>query len=175
MDRRPDHPTVRIDLVGDRRIAIIRGRLETAELFLRVIDEDRKQNLALVGGDQGPIVGEELRANRGDEQDKKDPERPVAAAVAAEVFKPAPVHRGERETWRFHTSVGGDRTFFVVAREGERSGGHGDPPGLLGRRPIICASTRRVALRPSSRATAEQSRLSRSWRLLVWIASLCSR
>src|SRR5277367_2607940 len=133
MDRRPDHPTVRIDLVGDRGIAIIRGRLEAAELFLRVIDEDGKQYLALVGGDQGPIVGEELRAHRGDEQDEKDPERPVAAPVAAEVFEPALVHRGERETRGFYTGVGRDRTFSVVAREGERSGGHGDRRRMLTR------------------------------------------
>ena len=52
-------------------IAIIRRRLEAAELFLGIIDEDRKQNLALVGGDQRPVVGDELGAQRSDEQNEK--------------------------------------------------------------------------------------------------------
>ena len=65
-DRRPDHPAMRLDLVGDERIAIVRARLEPAELVLRIIDEDGEQELALVGGDQRPVVGDELgeRARR---------------------------------------------------------------------------------------------------------------
>ena len=63
-DRRPDHPAVRLDLVGDERIAIVGPRLEAAELLLRVVDEDRKEELALVGDDQRPVVGDELGAER---------------------------------------------------------------------------------------------------------------
>ena len=94
-DRRPDHPAVRLDLVGDERIAIVGPRLEAAELVLRIVDEHREQKLALVGGDERPVVGDELGAERGDEQDEEDPERPGAAPVAAEVVEPPAVHRRE--------------------------------------------------------------------------------
>ena len=99
-DRRPDHPAVRLDLVGDERIAIIGARLEAAELVLRIVDEHRKQKLALVGGDQRPVVGDEFRAQRAGEQHQEDAQRPRSAPVAAEVVEPPAVHRRELEPGR---------------------------------------------------------------------------
>ncbi len=96
-DRRPDHPAVRLDLVGDERIAVIRARLESAELVLWIVDERRKQELALVGGDQRPVVGDELRAESAGEQRQKDAQRPDPATVAAEIVEPPAVHRRELE------------------------------------------------------------------------------
>ena len=72
-DRRPDHPAMRLDLVGDEGVAKIRARLEAAELILRIVEEDGKEDLAFVGGDQRPVVGDELGEQRSDEQDQKDP------------------------------------------------------------------------------------------------------
>ena len=38
-DRRPDHPAMRLDLVGDERVAIVRHRLEAAEHVLGIVDD----------------------------------------------------------------------------------------------------------------------------------------
>ena len=97
-DRRPDHPAMRLDLVGDEGVAKIRARLEPSEFVLGIVEEDGKEDLAFVGGDQRPIVGDEFGEQRSDEQDQKDPERPCAALVAAEIVEAAPVHRREPGT-----------------------------------------------------------------------------
>ena len=89
---------MRLDLVGDEGVAKIGARLEPAEFVLGIVEEDGKQDLALVGGDQRPVVGDEFREQRSDEQDEKDPERPCAALVAAEIVEAAPVHRREPGT-----------------------------------------------------------------------------
>ena len=89
---------MRLDLVGDEGIAKIRARLEPSEFILRIVEEDGKEDLAFVGGDQGPIVGDEFREQRSDEQNQKDPERPCAAPVAAEIVEATPVHRREPGT-----------------------------------------------------------------------------
>ena len=96
-DRRPDHPAVRLDLVGDERVAIVSLGLETAEHFLRIVDEDGEEEAPLVRSDQGLVVGDELGAERGDEQHQEDRERPRPAPVATEIVEPAAVHRGECE------------------------------------------------------------------------------
>ncbi len=97
-DRRPDHPSMRLDLIGDKGIAKIRARLEPSKFGLRIVAEDREQELAFVRGDQGPVVGDELGEQRRDKQNEKDPERPCAALVAAKIVEPALVHRREPRT-----------------------------------------------------------------------------
>ena len=42
-DRRPDHPSMRLDLVGDKGVAKIRARLEPSKFGLRIVEEDRKR------------------------------------------------------------------------------------------------------------------------------------
>ena len=49
-------------------------RLEAAELVLRIIDEHREEQLTLVGDEERPVVGDELRAKRRDEEDQEDAE-----------------------------------------------------------------------------------------------------
>ena len=88
---------MRLDLVGDKGIAVIGARLEAAELVLRIVDEHRKEQLALVGDEQRPVVGDELRAQRGGEEDEENDERPRPAPVAAEIVEPPAVHRRELE------------------------------------------------------------------------------
>ncbi len=94
-DRRPDHPAMRLDLVGDEGIAIVGPRLEAAELLLRIIDEHRKEKLALVGDQERAVVGDELGAERSGKEGEKDDERPRPSPVAAEVVEPTAVHRRE--------------------------------------------------------------------------------
>ncbi len=95
MDRRPDHPAMRLDLVGDERIAIIGAREKAAEFRFRIILKDREQQFALVGGDHRPVVGDEFGKQRSDEQKEKNPERPIAALVVTEIGEPALVERRE--------------------------------------------------------------------------------
>ena len=52
---------MRLDLVGDKRVAKIRARLEPSEFILGIVEEDRKEDLAFVGSDQGTVVGDEFR------------------------------------------------------------------------------------------------------------------
>jgi hypothetical protein len=61
-DRRPDRPAVRRDLLRDDRIAIIGLGEKTAEFLLGIIDKYWKQKLALVGGDQRPVIGDKFGA-----------------------------------------------------------------------------------------------------------------
>ena len=89
---------MRLDLVGDEGVAKIGARLEAAELILWIVEENGKENLAFVGGDQRPVVGDELGEQRSDEQDQKDPKRPRAALVAAEIVEPPLIHRREPGT-----------------------------------------------------------------------------
>ena len=88
---------MRLDLVGDEWVAIVGLGLEAAEHFLRIIEEDGEEEVALVRGDQRLVVGDELGAEGGDEQHEEDRERPRPAPVAAEIVEPAPVHRREAE------------------------------------------------------------------------------
>ena len=97
-DRRPDHPSMRLDLVGDKGIAKIRARLEPSKFGLRIVAKDGEQELALVRGDQRPVVGDEFSEQGSNEQHEKDPERPCAALVAAKIVEPPLVHRREPRT-----------------------------------------------------------------------------
>ena len=92
-DRRPDRPAVLLDLLADDRVAVIGAGQEAAELLLRVVDENGDEPLALVAGEDRPVVGDELGEQAQHEQDREDPERPVAAPVGAEVL-PAPAVDG---------------------------------------------------------------------------------
>ena len=73
-DRRPDNPAVLLDLAVDYRIPVIGLREEAAEFLFRVIDEHRRQQLALVGDQDWLVVGEEFRKQAENEQDQEDPE-----------------------------------------------------------------------------------------------------
>ena len=97
-DRRPDHPSMRLDLIGDKGIAKIRTRLEPSKFGLRIVEEDGEQELAFVRGDHRPIVGDEFSEQGSNEQHEKDPERPCAALVAAKIVEPPLVHRREPRT-----------------------------------------------------------------------------
>ena len=79
-DGRPDGPAVLLDLLDDDGIAIVGLRQEAAELLLRIVDEDRHQQLALVAHENRPVIGEELGEKAEHEQDHEDPERPIARA-----------------------------------------------------------------------------------------------
>ena len=63
-DRRPDHPAIGVDLVLDERIAKIGAGEEAAEFRFRIIDEGRKQQLALVGREDRPVIGDNRREAR---------------------------------------------------------------------------------------------------------------
>ena len=89
---------MRIDLIGDKGAAEIGVRLEAAELVLGIIEEDREQDLALVGNDQRPVVGDELGEQREDEENEEDDKRPGAAPVAAEIVEPPLVHGRQPRT-----------------------------------------------------------------------------
>ncbi|MNI57678.1 hypothetical protein D3C73_1127530 [compost metagenome] len=88
-DRRPDHPAVRIDLFLDEVRSIVCRREEAAELFLRVIDQNRIEDLALVRGDDRPVIGDEFGKQAEREEDQKNPEGPETALVCFEIGKPA--------------------------------------------------------------------------------------
>ena len=68
-DRRPDHPAIGLDLLGDDRIAIIGFGEKAAEFLFGIVDEDGEENFALVGGDDRLVVGQHFgaraRAERG--------------------------------------------------------------------------------------------------------------
>jgi hypothetical protein len=87
-DRRPEHPAVGVDLVGDERIAIGGNRKEAAELGFGVVDNSGKQQLTLVGGEQRPIIGDAFGEQSDDEQHEEDPQRAIAAAIALEGGQP---------------------------------------------------------------------------------------
>jgi hypothetical protein len=59
-DRRPDHPAIGVDLFRDEIRAIIGLGEKAAELLLRIVDDDGNEDLALVGGDDRPVVGDAL-------------------------------------------------------------------------------------------------------------------
>ena len=99
-DRRPEHPTVRLDLRRDAGIAIIGRRLEAAELVLGIGEQHREQQLAFVGGDDRAVVGDEFGEQRDGEQREENAQRPQAALVATEIVEPAPVHRAQLQPRR---------------------------------------------------------------------------
>ena len=129
---------MRLDLVGDEGVAKIRARLEASKFILGIVDEDGKEDLAFVGSDKRPIVGDEFGEQRSNEQDQKDPERPGATLVAAEIVEAAPVHRREPRaalearaglcllrTGRFHAVMAG---FDPAIHDSERfQVRHADP------------------------------------------------
>ena len=65
---------MRVNFLGDDLVAIIGAGEETAEFFLRVIAENRKQRLALVDDEDRPVIGDEFGEQGEDEEDDKDPE-----------------------------------------------------------------------------------------------------
>src|SRR5207237_1312775 len=81
-DRRPDRPAVSRDLAGNDRVAVVGLREKAAEFFFRVVFKDRKEKLALVGGDDRLIVADEFGKQGDDEQNGEYPERIIAAPIA---------------------------------------------------------------------------------------------
>ena len=86
---------MRVDLVGDDRVAIISAGEKAAEFLLRIIMQDRQQHLALVDDEDRPVVGDDFGDEREAEQDDEDPERPISTLVRSEIGEPAPVDRTE--------------------------------------------------------------------------------
>src|ERR1700733_14342872 len=89
----PDHIAVRVDLVGDEGIAIVGPGKKSAEGLLGIIVEDGKEIFALVINEDRLVVGDEFRKQRDNKEKEKNPQRPEAAPVVAEIVKPAAVER----------------------------------------------------------------------------------
>ena len=108
-DRRPDHPAIGVDLVADIVGAVVGFGQEAAELLLRIVDQHRQQDFALVGGEDRLVVGDEFGAEAEAEQQQEYPERPVAAPVGLEILPAALVDRRQPAGARRDESrIGGD-------------------------------------------------------------------
>jgi len=92
-DRRPDHPAIRLDLVGNEGGPVVGGGEEATELLFRIVHQHRKQYLALVGRYNRPVIRDEFRKQAEREDDHEDPEGPVAAPVRLEVLQTAAIGR----------------------------------------------------------------------------------
>jgi hypothetical protein len=79
------------DFLLDERIAEIRLGEEAAELALGVAGKDGDQELALVGRENRPVVGDEFRKQAEQEQEQEDPQRIDAAAIRFEQLPAPPV------------------------------------------------------------------------------------
>ena len=88
---------MRIDLVGDDRVAIIGAGEKAAEFLLRIFMQDREQHLSFVDDEDRPVVGDPFGEQRKAEQKDEDPERPEPAPVRFEIGEPAPVDRAALE------------------------------------------------------------------------------
>ncbi len=107
-DRWKQHPAMRIDLVAVGRIAEIGGGEEAAELRFRIVDDNRKQPLALVGDYDRPVRGDDFRKEADREQQQEQPERPPAAPIAAKIPEAALIERGQpHQTSRLSKSMRG--------------------------------------------------------------------
>jgi hypothetical protein len=85
-------------VLGDRflheGIAIIRlGREVAAEHRLGIGIEDGEIELAVIGHDQGPVIGDELGEEAEHEQREEDPQRPEAPLVGTKIPQAAPRQR----------------------------------------------------------------------------------
>ncbi len=78
-----------VDLVLYHRIAIVGNGIKAAEFIFRVIDENRHQQLALIGDEDGPVIGDEFGAKCCGKQEQENPQRPVTAPVGLEILPAA--------------------------------------------------------------------------------------
>jgi hypothetical protein len=93
-DRRPEHPALGGDRLAHEGIAVVSLGLEIAtEGGLGIGAQDRGVQGAVETHQQRPVVGDQLGAERDREQGDEDPQRPPAAAVAAEILQPPSVER----------------------------------------------------------------------------------
>ena len=83
-NRRPQHPAVCVDLVGGLLQPVVGIGHEAPELLIRIILEDRDQQLAFVRGEDRPVVRDEFGGERDHEDDEEQAERPEPALVVAE-------------------------------------------------------------------------------------------
>ena len=98
-DQRPDDAAALVlDQLLQIGIAIVgRGLEVAAEGRLRIGDEGRPVEMAVIFDQERPVVGDQLGEQRHHEQDHEDPERPVAAPVRLEILPAPPVERRRRE------------------------------------------------------------------------------
>ncbi len=97
-DERPDQPALVADELLDLGVAVVRlGREDAAEGGLRIVEEHRHEEMAVVEDEERAVVGDELGEQAQDEEQEEEPERPEAAPVGAEVGEPARVDRREPE------------------------------------------------------------------------------
>jgi hypothetical protein len=98
-DQRPkDEAALVRDQLLQIGIAIIGGGLEiAAERGLRIADEGRKIQMPVEFDEERPIVGDQFGKQRDEEQNEKNPQRPVAAAVRFEVLPAAAIERRHGE------------------------------------------------------------------------------
>ncbi|MNL54535.1 hypothetical protein D3C87_1778750 [compost metagenome] len=93
--RRPNHPAIGLDFVGNEGVAEIGGGEEAAEPGFGIVDKGRHHQLALVHDQDRPVIGDELGAQRHHEEHQKNPEGPPAAAIGPEIGEAPLVERGE--------------------------------------------------------------------------------
>lgn len=101
-DRRPDHPAIGVDLILNEGGFVVGLGQEPTEFFLRIINHDRHQNLTLVGGEDGFVIGDEFRDQAQEKQDQEQPEGPVTAPVCLEILPTALGGWRKPRALRFH-------------------------------------------------------------------------
>src|SRR5690606_7208728 len=92
-DRRPDGPAIIVDLVLYHRVTIVGDGIKAAEFFFRIVDDNRHQQLALVGNENRPVIDDEFGPKGCDKQEEETPQRRVAAVVGLEILPAALVER----------------------------------------------------------------------------------
>ena len=90
-----------LNLFAIDRILVVRDSKETAKLLLGIVDQDRKQDLTLVGCDDWFVVGDHFRKQRDEKQCEEKPEAPVAATVGLEVLPASATDRGDTQDRRW--------------------------------------------------------------------------
>ena len=105
--RRPDHPAMRVDRLLHFGIGVVGlGRQEVgAERVLAVVLQHRHIPVAIEADQQRAVVGDELGEQADAEQDREDPERPVAAPVLPEDREPAAGERRELQPPRLEVDA----------------------------------------------------------------------
>ncbi len=73
---------MRVDLVGDHRVAVIGVGEKAAEFLFRIIMRDGEQDFALVDDEDRLVVGDEFGEQRQAEQREENPQRPQPALIA---------------------------------------------------------------------------------------------
>src|SRR5262249_32661087 len=105
-----------------------------AECLVRIGYEYGEKVLAIVADVERAVVGDELGEQRYDKQDRKDPQRDVAAPIALEVVPAAAIDRRQREEPPHRPEhLAGRRGDGPLGGALEHAGVHLTPPGSRNR------------------------------------------